>query len=71
MDQLQQASGFVVDGGEVDLLSGAQRIRIPLIRGEAFLDVGTYKVILATLPEDKGPQQEATTTLNVLDSDQP
>ena len=71
LDQLQQASGFVVDGGEVDLLSGAQRISIPLLRGEAFLDVGTYTVILATLPEDKGPQQEATTTLNVLDSDQP
>ena len=71
LDQLQQASGFVVGGGEVDLLSGAQRISIPLLRGEAFLDVGTYTVILATLPEDKGPQQEATTTLNVLDSDQP
>ena len=71
LDQLQQASGFVVDGGEVDLLSGAQRIRIPLLRGEAFLEVGTYTVILATLPEDNEPQQEATTTLNVLDSDQP
>ena len=71
LDQLQQASGFVVDCGEVDLLSGAQRIRIPLLRGEAFLDVGTYTAILATLPKDNEPQREATTTLNVLDSDQP
>ena len=71
LDQLQQASGFVVDCGEVDLLSGAQRIRIPLLRGEAFLDVGTYTVILATLPENNEPQREATTKLNVLEPDQP
>ena len=71
LDQLQQASGFVVDCGEVELLSGAQRIRIPLLRGEAFLDVGTYTVILATLPENNEPQREATTTLNVLEPDQP
>ena len=71
LDQLQQASGFVVDCGEVDLLSGAQRMRIPLLRGEAFLDVGTYTVILATLPAGNEPQREATTTLNVLASDQP
>ena len=71
LDQLQQASGFVVDGGELDLLSGAQRLEIPLLRGEAFLDVGTYTVILATLPEDKEPQHETTTTLTVLEPDQP
>ena len=71
LDQLQQASGFVVDCGELDLLSGAQRISVPLLRGKAFLDVGSYTVILATLPKDNEPQREATTTLNVLDSDQP
>jgi hypothetical protein len=71
LDQLQQASGFVVDGGELDLLSGAQRLEIPLLRGEAFLDIGTYTVILATLPEDNEPQHETTTTLTVLEPDQP
>ena len=70
LDQLQQASGFVVDCGEVNLLSGAQRLDIPLLREEEFLEVGTYTVILATLPEGDVPQREATTALHVLDSAQ-
>ena len=42
---------------------------IPLLREEEFLEVGTYTVILATLPEGNVPN-EATTALHVLDSDQ-
>ena len=57
--------------GKWTCFQAPKRISIPLLRGEAFLDVGTYTVILATLPEDNEPQREATTTLNVLDSDQP
>jgi hypothetical protein len=55
----------------VDLLSGAQRLNIPLLRGNAFLDIGEYTVILATMSDDGKLQREATTTLTVLDANQP
>lgn len=71
LNQLQRASSFVVDCGEVDLLSGAQRLNIPLLRGDAFLDIGEYTVILATMSDDGKLQREATTTLTVLDANQP
>ena len=69
LNQLQQASGFVVDAGELELQAGLQRVEIPLTRDGGYLDVGTYTVVLVTLPETGVPQTEATTTLEVVDPD--
>jgi len=69
LNQLQQASGFVVDAGELDLKKGLQRIEIPMKRDEGYVDVGTYTVVLVTLPEAGEPRREATTSLEVVSGD--
>ena len=69
LNQLQQASGFVVDAGELDLKKGLQRIEIPLKRDEGYVEVGTYTVVLVTLPEAGEPRREATTSLEVVSGD--
>ena len=71
LDQLQESSGFVVDGGTVELSKGIQKVSIPLLRGDEFLDEGTYTVILVTQPGDGEEPKEATMSLVVLPEDQP
>ena len=68
LDQLQKASGFVVDAGTVDLVEGLQSLAIPMRHGDGFLEPGTYTVVLVTIPEDGSRRREATTTLT-LDAD--
>ena len=54
------------------LASGIPSVLDPVTKDSGNAEVPWTKVTnLATLPEDNEPQREATTTLNVLDSDQP
>ena len=69
LDQLQQASGYVVDAGEVDVVAGLQSLDIPLTRGDGFVEVGTYTVVLVTMPAAGEVRHEAVTTLVVRDPD--
>ena len=59
----------MVDAGELDLKKGLQRIEIPMKRDEGYVDVGTYTVVLVTLPEAGEPRREATTSLEVVSGD--
>ena len=68
LDQLQKASGFVVDAGVVDLVEGLQSLAIPMRHEDGFLEPGTYTVVLVTIPENGNPRREAATTLT-LDAD--
>ena len=68
LDQLQKASGFVVDAGTVDLVEGLQPVAIPMRHGDGFLEPGTYTVVLVTVPDNENPRRETTATLT-LDAD--
>jgi hypothetical protein len=65
LDQLQKASGFVVDAGTVNLVKGLQSLAIPMRHGDDFLEPGTYTVVLVTIPDDENPRREATTRLTL------
>ena len=58
-----------MDAGEVDVVAGLQSLDIPLTRGDGFIEVGTYTVVLVTMPAAGEVRHEAVTTLVVRDSD--
>ena len=69
LDQLQETSGFVVDVGERELVTGLQAMDIPMTHGDGFLEPGTYTVVAFTVPQEGEVQHEATTTLTLTSAD--
>ena len=70
LNQLQKASGFVVDLGRLDLQRGMQPLPISMRRDDGFLEEGTYTVVLQLLDGTGGrTDHEATTTLVIETAD--